>query len=377
VIASLLANVSAADPVRARDLGIPFDGTPGPLNAITDVEGVTVGHETIIKDLPDNRAVRTGVTAVFPRGRKTIDRPVFAGSFALNANGEMSGLAWVGESGFLESPVLMTNTHSVGTVHQAAIEWRVAQAGADASGYFWSTPVVGETWDGTLNDINGFHGKREHVFAALESASSGPVAEGSVGGGTGMICFEFKCGIGTSSRVADTGDGVYTVGVLVQANFAARELLRVAGAPVGQHMQAHLVLNRKNGVAVSIGSIITVVATDAPLLPHQLDRVSKRAAMGMARTGDIATNGSGDFFIAFSTVNEDADQAARGVSVRTLANEDLDPLFLATVEATEEAIINALVAGRDMTGDLGHSVKGIDHGELIKILREYNRHKGD
>jgi D-aminopeptidase len=378
LIALLLAETaSAADPVRARDLGIPFDGTPGPLNAITDVAGVTVGHVTIVKDLPDDRAVRTGVTAVFPRGRKTIDRPVFAGSFALNANGDLTGTAWVEESGFLESPVMITNTHSVGMVHQATIEWRVSQAGADASGYFWSTPVVGETWDGTLNDINGFHVKQEHVYAALESASAGPVAEGSVGGGTGMICFEFKCGIGTSSRVAETGDGVFTVGVLLQANFGGRESFRVAGVPVGRHMPDHLVLNRKNGVAVATGSVIIVVATDAPLLPHQLDRISKRAGMGIARTGDIATNGSGDFFIAFSTVNEEADQAARDVSVRMLANEDLDPLFAATVDATEEAIINALVAGRDMTGNEGHSVKGIDHSELIEVLREYNRHEGD
>jgi D-aminopeptidase len=377
LISFLLVQPAAADVFRARDLGIPFDGTPGPLNAITDVEGVTVGHETIIRDLPDRRAVRTGVTAVFPRGRKTIDRPVFAGTFALNANGEMTGTAWIGESGFLESPVMITNTHSVGIVHQAMIEWRVAQAGADVSGYFWSTPAVGETWDGTLNDINGFHVKREHVFAVLDSASDGPVAEGSVGGGTGMICFEFKCGIGTSSRIANTGVGEYMVGVLLQANFGGRESLRVAGVPVGQHMRDHLVLNRKNGVAVAIGSIIIVVATNAPVLPHQLDRIARRAAMGVARTGDIATNGSGDFFVAFSTVNEEADQTARGVSVRTLANEDLDPLFLAAVEATEEAIINALVAGRDMTGDLGHSVKGIDHDELIEILREYNRYAGE
>jgi D-aminopeptidase len=377
LIPILIAHVAAADVNRARDLGIPFDGAPGPLNAITDVDGVTVGHETIIKDLPDNRAVRTGVTAVFPRGRETIDRPVFAGSFALNANGEMTGLAWIEESGFLETPVMITNTHSVGAVHQATIEWRVAQAGPDASGYFWSLPVVGETWDGYLSDVNGFHVKREHVFAALDAASPGPLAEGSIGGGTGMICFEFKCGIGTSSRVVSVGDDTFTVGVLLQANFASRELLRVAGVPVGQHMGDHLVLNREDGMAVAMGSIIIVIATDAPLLPHQLDRVSTRAAMGLARTGDIASNGSGDFFIAFSTVNETVDQAARGVTVRALANEDIDPLFRATIEATEEAIINALVAGRDMTGDLGHSVKGIDHSELVRLLRQYNRYDGD
>jgi D-aminopeptidase len=374
LISILFAHTTAADPTRARDLGIPFDGTPGQLNAITDVEGVTVGHVTIINDLPDNRAVRTGVTAVFPRGRKTIEQPVFAGSFAVNANGEMTGLAWIEESGFLETPVMITNTHSVGAVHQATIEWRVAQAGPDASGYFWSLPVVGETWDGYLNDVNGFHVKRQHVFTVLDSAANGPVAEGSVGGGTGMICFEFKCGIGTSSRVVSTAGSEFTVGVLLQANFAARESLLIAGVPVGRHMRDHLVLNRKNGVAVAVGSIIIVIATDAPLLPHQLDRISTRAAMGLARAGDIASNGSGDFFVAFSTANEDADQAARVVAVKTLANEDMDPLFLATIQATEEAIVNTLVAGRDMTGDLGHSVKGIDHDELIKILREYNRY---
>jgi D-aminopeptidase len=236
---------------------------------------------------------------------------------------------------------------------------------------------VGETWDGTLNDINGFHVRREHVFAALDSASGGPVAEGSVGGGTGMICFEFKCGIGTSSRIAETEVGAFTVGVLLQANFGARDLLRIAGVPVGRHLRDDLVLHRNNGIAVATGSLIVVVATDAPLLPQQLDRLGKRAAMGVARTGDIASNGSGDFFIAFSTANEEADQAARGVSIKTLANEDLDPLFLSTVEATEEAVINALVAGRDMTGDRGHFVKGIDHEKLIAILREYHRHQGD
>jgi D-aminopeptidase len=374
---ALSAHATAADAVRARGLGIPFDGAPGPLNAITDVEGVTVGHVTIIEDLPDNRAVRTGVTAVFPRGRDTIEHPVFAGSFALNANGEMTGLAWVEESGFLESPVMITNTHSVGIVHQATIEWRVGQAGADVSGYYWSTPVVGETWDGTLNDINGFHIKREHVFSVLGAATGGPVEEGSVGGGTGMICFEFKCGIGTSSRIVAAGGSEFTVGVLLQANFAAREWLRIAGVPVGRHMPDQLVLSRKNGVAVATGSIIIVIATDAPLLPHQLDRVSKRAAMGIARTGDIANNGSGDFFIAFSTANEGADQASRDVALNMLPNEDLDPIFLAAVEATEEAIINALVAGRDMKGDHGSFVNGIDHGELVELLSRYNRLAGE
>ena len=377
LVSLLFAHATAADPIRARDLGIPFDGTPGPLNAITDVAGVTVGHETIIKDLPNNRAVRTGVTAILPRGRDSHDHPVFAGWFTLNGNGEMTGTTWVEESGFLEGPVMLTNTHSIGAVHQATIEWRVAQGGPDASGYFWSLPVVAETWDGYLNDVNGFHVKPAHAHAALESASGGPVAEGSVGGGTGMNCHEFKCGIGTSSRIARTGDGVYTVGILVQANYGRRDTLRVAGVPVGKHLREHRVLSEDDEMPDGTGSIIIVAATDAPLLPHQLKRIAKRTALGMARNGGIGSNGSGDIFISFSTANPNAGQAARGVSVRMLANEDMDPLFLATVEATEEAIINALVAGRDMTGDRGHSVKGIDHDELIEVLRKHNRYVGE
>ena len=339
LISFLFAQAAAAvDSIRARDLGIPFDGIPGPLNAITDVEGVTVGHVTIIKDLPNNRAVRTGVTAVLPRGRDSHDHPVFAGWFTLNGNGEMTGTTWVEESGFLEGPVMLTNTHSVGAVHQATIEWRVAQGGPDASGYFWSLPVVAETWDGYLNDVNGFHVKPEHAQAALESAIGGPVAEGSVGGGTGMNCHEFKCGIGTSSRIARTDDGVYTVGILVQANYGRRDTLRVAGVPVGKYLRDHRVFSEDDEMPDGTGSII---------------------------------------IIAFSTANTNAGQAARSVSVRMLANEDMDPLFLATVEATEEAIINALVAGRDMTGDRGHSVKGIDHDELIEVLRKHNRYVGE
>jgi len=376
-VSFLLANATAADPVRARNLGIPFDGTPGALNAITDVEGLTVGHVTIIKDLPDDRAVRTGVTAILPRGRATIDQPVFAGWFTLNGNGEMTGTTWVEESGFLETPVMITNTHSVGTVHQATIEWRVNQAGPDASGYFWSLPVVAETWDGDLNDVNGFHVKAEHVYAALESASGGPVPEGSVGGGTGMICFDFKCGIGTSSRVATTKEGVFTIGVLVQANAGSRDTLRVAGVPVGKHLRQGLVSRRGSPAASRTSSIIIVVATDAPLLPHQLKRISKRTALGLARDGGIGGDGSGDIFIAFSTTNAAAAQVGSGITVKMFANDNMDPLFLATVEATEEAIINALVAGRDMTGDRGHSVKGIDHDELVKVLREYNRYVGE
>ena len=377
LVSFLFAQAAAADPVRARDLGIPFDGTPGPLNAITDVEGVTVGHVTIIKDLPDDRAVRTGVTAILPRARETIVRPLFAGWFTLNGNGEMTGTTWVEESGFLESPVMITNTHSVGTVHQATIEWRVAQTGPDAAGYYWSLPVVAETWDGDLNDVNGFHVKPEHVYAALDSASGGAVPEGSVGGGTGMICFDFKCGIGTSSRIAQTKEGDFTIGVLVQANAGSRDTLRVAGVPVGKHLRQGLVSKRESQAASRTSSIIIVVATDAPLLPHQLKRISKRTALGLARAGGIGGDGSGDIFIAFSTANAEADQVGSDMSVKMFSNANMNPLFLATVEATEEAIINALVAGRDMTGDLGYTIKGIDHDELVTVLRKYNRYVGE
>ncbi|MFQ5983603.1 MAG: P1 family peptidase [Woeseiaceae bacterium] len=378
VLAALLfAHGAAADAIRARDLGIPFDGVPGSLNAITDVAGVTVGHVTIINDLSNNHAVRTGVTAIIPRGRDSLNKPAFAGWFTLNGNGEMTGTTWVEESGFLEGPVMLTNTHSVGTVHQATIEWRIAQGAPDSTGYYWSAPVVAETWDGDLNDINGFHVKPEHVFEALDSASAGPVAEGSVGGGTGMICHEFKCGIGTSSRIARTADGSYTVGVLVQANYGWRETLRVAGVPVGKYLRTNRASSKISETPSGGGSIIIVAATDAPLLPHQLKRVAKRTALGLARVGSFASNASGDIFIAFSTANTDADQSARGVSVRVLANDDISPLFLATVEATEEAIVNALVAGRDMTGDRGYSVQGIDHDALVRVLREHNRYVGD
>jgi D-aminopeptidase len=372
---SLLAlnqSAVAEQAVRARDLGIPFDGITGPLNAITDVDGVTVGQVSVVEDLAGDRAVRTGVTAVLPLGEATGKQPVFAGWFSLNGNGEMTGTTWVRESGFLEGPVMITNTHSVGTVHQATIEWRVAQGSADATGYWWSLPVVAETWDGHLNDINGFHVTAEHVRAALESASGGAVAEGNTGGGTGMICHEFKCGTGTSSRIAATGEGTFTLGVLVQANYGLRETLRVAGVPVGQHLvddRAYAALPRP---AQETGSIIVVVATDAPLLPHQLDRIAKRAGLGVARAGGMAGNGSGDIFIAFSTARPEQREEG-GAIVRMLANDEISPLFDATVLATEEAIINAMVAAREMRGNGGHVVKAIDHDELRRVLRQYNR----
>ena len=366
----------ATDPVRARDLGIPFDGAPGPLNAITDVAGVQVGHSTIVEDLEDGRAVRTGVTAILPRGRDSFARPVFAGTFSLNGNGEMTGTIWVEESGMLEGPVMITNTHSVGVVRDAVIQWRVRQGGADASGYWWSLPVVAETWDGYLNDINGFHVEARHAFEALDAARGGPVAEGGVGGGTGMICHEFKGGIGTASRQVD---GSYVLGVLVQANYGLRDQLRIAGAPVGLHLQEHKVATDPELAMTAprphaeTGSIIIVVATDAPLLPHQLKRLARRAALGLARMGAIASNGSGDIFVAFSTANPQAGQAGPPVQVEMLSNEEMNGLFAATVQATEEAIVNALVAARDMQGDRGHRVEAIPHAGLQDALRRYNR----
>ncbi|HEX5764548.1 MAG TPA: P1 family peptidase [Woeseiaceae bacterium] len=368
----VVQTAAAAESPRARDLGVPFEGIAGPLNAITDVQGVEVGQVSIIEDLAGDRAVRTGVTAVLPLGEASRDTAVFAGWFSLNGNGEMTGTTWVRESGFLEGPVMITNTHSVGAVHQATIEWRIEQGAADATGYWWSLPVVAETWDGHLNDINGMHVKAEHAHAALESASRGPVAEGNTGGGTGMICHEFKCGTGTSSRMAETREGTFTVGVLVQANYGMRDTLRIAGVPVGQHLVEDRAFASLPQPVQESGSIIVVVATDAPLLPHQLERVAKRASLGIARVGGMAGNGSGDIFIAFSTSLPE-EQEGKGTMARMHANDTISPLFDATVLATEEAIINALVAAKDMTGDRGHVVKAIDHDELRKVLQQYNR----
>jgi D-aminopeptidase len=369
---SLAAGVAlGAAPPRARDLGVPFDGAPGPLNAITDVSGVTVGHLTLIESADPKHQVRTGVTAILPRGRDSGHLPSFGASFALNGNGEMTGTAWLEESGMLEGPVLLTNTHSVGVVRDAAIAWRVKSGQADASGYWWSLPVVAETWDGYLNDINGFHVRPEDAFRALDGAHGGPVEEGSVGGGTGMICHEFKCGIGTASRRVAVGKSVYTLGVLVQANYGVRDTLRIAGVPVGQHLREHRV--KEDDASTDTGSIIIVVATDAPLLPHQLKRVARRAALGLARNGSYAGNGSGDLFIAFSVANPQELRTAALNRAEFVGNESIDPLFRGTVEATEEAIVNALVAGRDTQGHGGHFVSGIPHEALRELLRKYNR----
>jgi len=364
-----IAPPALADKPRARDLGIPFNGTPGHNNAITDVVGVTVGFTTIIADLPQGKAVRTGVTAILPRGRDTLDHPVFAGLFSLNGNGEMTGSHWVEESGFLEGPVMLTNTHSVGVVRDATIAYRVKQGKPDASGYWWSLPVVAETWDGELNDINGFHITPEHVTQAIDSAHDGPVAEGNVGGGTGMVCHEFKCGTGTSSRTATVDDHAYTVGALVQANYGVRSELRVAGVPIGQFLKGDL----PGRISKDNGSIIIVLATDAPLLPHQLKRLARRATMGLARNGSYSGNGSGDIFIAFSTANAEANQSTTVKSLTMLGNDQLDPLFLATADAVEEAIINAMIAAETMTGSDGYRAVAIDHQALRALLKRYGR----
>ncbi|MGQ0384167.1 MAG: DmpA family aminopeptidase [Gammaproteobacteria bacterium] len=347
---------------------MPFEGEPGPLNAITDVAGVTVGHTTLIEDLTDGHKVRTGVTAILPRGRESIREPVFASTYVLNGAGELTGAAWVQESGMLDGPVMLTNTHSVGTVHEAVIAWRVRQGPPDAIGYWWSTPVVGEAWDGDLSDINGFHVKPQHVFAALENATGGPVAEGNVGGGTGMICHEFSCGIGTSSRRFTIDGRGYTIGALVMANHKIRRTLRIAGVPIG------LELPEESGDARNeTGSIIIVVATDAPLLPHQLSRVAKRIGMGLARTGSFAAEGSGDSFIAFSTANHPAPGAGPRKRADYLDNSVLNVVLEATVWVTEEAVVNSLVAARDMEGEGGFRSQALPHDKLIELLKRYNR----
>jgi L-aminopeptidase/D-esterase-like protein len=362
--------------VRARDLGIPFDGTPGQLNAITDVAGVEVGYTTLLsgdgKLVVGQGPVRTGVTAILPRGHASLNDAVYAGLFSLNGNGEMTGSHWVEESGFVEGPIVITNTHSVGVARDATIDWRVKHGAADNTGYWWSLPVVAETWDGWLNDINGFHIKPEHVAQALDSAHGGPIEEGSVGGGTGMICYEFKGGNGTASRKIDMKDKAgatrtFTVGVFLQANFGRRPSLTIAGIPVGKEIPGE-VYKEENG------SCIAVVATDAPLLPNQLKRLARRVSLGLARTGTVSGNGSGDLFIAFSTANPGAENADPIThSVETVPNDRMDPLFAATVQATEEAVINALIDNHDMTGRDNHRVEALPHERLRQLLNKYNR----
>ncbi len=366
---SLTASAQSQKP-RARDLGVPFDGTPGALNAVTDVKGVEVGHRTLISGEGKLQVgigpVRTGVTAIFPRGKASFD-PVYAGWFTENGNGEMTGTTWLEESGFLYGPVMITNTHSVGVVRDAVIQWQVKHGLPGSEDYWWSLPVVAETWDGYLNDINGFHVKPEDAWAAMNDARSGPVEEGNVGGGTGMICNEFKGGIGTSSRKLPDKFGGYTVGVLVQCNYGVRRLLRIAGVPVGKEIPGKQIWDEDTG------SIIVVVATDAPLLPHQMKRIARRVTLGLGRNGSISGDESGDIFIAFSTANPGAGLAVKPVQVSSLPNEQIDPLFEATVEATEEAVINAMVAAETMTGVDNHRVEALPHDRLREVLKKYNR----
>ncbi|MGD0631144.1 MAG: P1 family peptidase [Terracidiphilus sp.] len=390
-LAVLLISISAAvaaaqgdpsSPVRARDLGVPFNGTPGPLDAITDVAGVEVGATTIIRGEGALKVgegpVRTGVTVILPRGGKDND-PVYAGWFSLNGNGEMTGTTWVEESGFLEGPVAITNTHSVGTVRDSMIAWGLKH---NALRQPWSLPVVAETFDGFLNDIDGFHVRQEDVFAALDGAKGGPVAEGNTGGGTGMVCYGFKGGTGTASRVLSSAEGGYTVGVLVQCNCGRRPQLTVAGVPVGKEIPQGVPyagvkppspLPPGSETQGDVGSIIIVVATNAPLLPHQLKRLARRAALGLARTGSTSGNGSGDIFIAFSTANAHADAEPGPNTVKVVSNERISPLFSATVEATEEAIVNAMVGARTMTGIDGHTVIALPHEKLTEVMKKYQR----
>ena len=382
LIPLVAASATAQTQPRARDLGVPFDGATGPLNAITDVAGVEVGYTTLIsgsgKLVVGQGPVRTGVTAVLPRGKKSVNDPVFAGWYSLNGNGEMTGTTWVEESGLLEGPIGITNTHSVGVVRDTTIKWLLDHK---MSRQPWALPVVAETWDGWLNDLNGFHVKPEHVFAALDSAKPGPVSEGNTGGGTGMICYGFKGGTGSASRVLSKQDGGYTVGVLVQCNCGSRRLLTIAGVPVGKEipMEEHAENSVPDFVPPGsdtrgdVGSIIIVIATNAPLLPHQLKRIARRATLGLARTGSVSGNGSGDIFIAFSTVNPNADDAPGPNQVDTVSNERITPLFEATVQATEEAIVNAMVAAKTMTGIDGHTVEALPHDQLQRILKKYNR----
>jgi D-aminopeptidase len=373
----LLAQDKPPRKPRARDLGVPFDGTPGPLNAITDVSGVTVGHTTLIsgegKLQIGKGPVRTGVTAILPRGKDTMSNPVFAGWWSLNGNGEMTGTTWVEESGFLEGPVMITNTHSVGVVRDAVIQWRVNHGQPDPTGYWWSLPVVAETWDGWLNDINGFHVKPEDAFHAIDSARSGPIEEGSVGGGTGMICNEFKGGIGTSSRKFEIKGANYTLGVLVQCNYGVRPNLRIAGVPVGREISESAAYSSASFGEVDRGSIIVVVATDAPLVSHQLKRLARRVSLGLGRNGTISGNGSGDIFVAFSTANSGAAAADHLVDLKMLPNDLIEPLFASTVQATEEAVVNAMVAAETMTGIENHKVIALPHDKLREVLKKYNR----
>ena len=379
IILLLVLSISHSQKPRARDIGISFFGDPGKLNAITDVKGVEVGHATIIsgkgKNVVGKGPVRTGVTAIFPRGKKF--SPVYANWYSLNGNGEMTGTTWVTESGFLETPIMITNTNSVGVVRDAVLKWFVDYNWYGNEEWWYTYHVVAETYDGFLNDIYGFHVKEEHVLEAIRDAKPGPVTEGNVGGGTGMLTLGFKGGIGTSSRVIKINGEKFVVGVLVQSNFGSKKNLTISGVPVGLELADTLsrIYNappsnrRKEGD----GSIIVIVATDAPLLPHQLKRIAHRIPIGIGNVGGRGSNGSGDIFLAFSTANTNAFNRDRTTSVRTLSNDLITPLFEATVQAVEESIVNAMIAAETMDGIHGNTAYAIPHDRLIEILKKYNR----
>jgi D-aminopeptidase len=367
-----------AEQPRARDIGIPFDGTTGKFNAITDVKGVEVGYSTLIsgqgKNIRGKGPVRTGVTAILPRGRN--NNPVYANWYTLNGNGEMTGTTWVTESGFLEGPIMITNTNSVGVVRDAVLKWFV-KTGWYKEDFWYTYPVVAETYDGFLNDIYGFHVKESHAFEALDSARSGTLKEGNVGGGTGMMCLGFKGGTGTSSRIVKIKDSTYTVGVLVQSNFGGKQHFTIAGVPIGKELKDTLNYEFKAppSYAPGDGSIIVAVATDAPLLPHQLKRIATRVSLGIGIVGGRGNNGSGDIFIAFSTANPTAFQRENFTTLDALPNDLINPLFEATVQAVEEAIINAMVAAETMEGINGNKAYGLPHKLVVDLLKKYKRIK--
>lgn len=376
ILLLLICSGIYAQKPRARDIGIPFDGSTGKFNAITDVAGVEVGFSTITsgqgKNIRGKGPIRTGVTAILPRGRS--NSPVYANWYSLNGNGEMTGTTWITESGFLEGPIMITNTNSVGVVRDAVLKWFI-KTGWYKEDFWYTYPVVAETYDGFLNDIYGFHVKESHAYDALNSATSGFLDEGNVGGGTGMMCLGFKGGTGTSSRVTKINDSSYTVGVLVQANFGSKLNLAIAGVPVGKELQDTLNYEFKAPPSYHTGdgSIIVVLATDAPLLPHQLKRLAARVALGVGKVGGRGENGSGDIFIAFSTANESAFQRENFAKVEVLPNDLIDPLFDATVQAVEEAIINAMIAAETMEGINGNKAYALPHKMVTDILKKYKR----
>lgn len=379
--ALLLCFQSHGQKPRARDLGVPFVGKTGEFNAITDVAGIEVGYSTIIsgegKNIVGKGPIRTGVTAIFPRGKAKKFSPVYANWYSLNGNGEMTGTTWVTESGFLETPIMITNTNSVGVVRDAVLKWYVDTDWYKGEDWWYTYPVVAETYDGFLNDIYGFHVKEKHVLEAIENASGGKIAEGNVGGGTGMMCLGFKGGTGTSSRVFTINDSTYTVGALVQSNFGAKRNLSIAGVPVGLELKDTLNYEYKappqSRRQEGDGSIIVVVATDVPLLPHQLKRIAQRIPLGIGIVGGRGSNGSGDIFIAFSTANEAAFNRDRTTTVETMSNDLLLPVFEATVQVVEEAIINAMVAAETMEGINGNKAYALPQDLLRKTLKKYNR----